>query len=206
MIKKLEYDFEQVGDQTKKALVAIHGWQGSRNSMKPLMRSMNLENIGWYFLEAPYQVEGLNNSFSWSYEISEGIWEENEPKDLLNNFFHTLFKKYSSEKVYVLGFSQGGLVCIDFVLFLNQTLGGIFPIAGFSRYPKKEKPRFHLSQKNTPILISHGRKDKQVPVRASKIIYNQLKKQGANVELFLYNGIHKIGVECLRKIKIIVQN
>ena len=39
-------------------------------------------------------------------------------------------------------------------------------------------------------------------MESSKIIYKELKKQGAtNIELLLYNGKHKIGLECLRKIK-----
>ena len=105
-----------------------------------------------------------------------------------------------------MGFSQGGLICIDFALFLNQPLGGVFPIAGFSRHPKVEVPRCHPCQKNTPIIIAHGKDDDQVPVRASKNIFRQLKDQGANVELLLYNGKHKIGLQCLQKIKEIIQN
>ena len=105
-----------------------------------------------------------------------------------------------------MGFSQGGLVCFDFVLFLTEPLGGIFPIAGFFRYPKSVIPRYHPSQKKTPILISHGDDDDQVPVEASKNAYHQLRDQGAKVELLLYKGKHKIGIECLRRIKKIIQS
>ena len=136
MLNKLKYDFELVGDFPNKILVAIHGWQGNCNSMKPLLRSLNMDNIGWYFLEAPYPVNGALDKFSWSYEIEEGIWEENEPRLLLTNFFDYLFNKYVSTDIFVMGFSQGGLICLDFILHLSQPLGGIFSIAGFSRYPK----------------------------------------------------------------------
>ena len=41
----------------------------------------------------------------------------------------------------------------------------------------------------------------------NNIELNQLlKKQGANVELHLYNGKHKIGVESIRKIREIIQS
>ena len=79
-------------------------------------------------------------------------------------------------------------------------------IAGFSRNPKKQIPRFHICQKNTPFLLAHGKNDEKVPVSASLHIYDQLIDQGANAELLLYNGKHKIGIECLRKIKKIIQN
>ena len=88
---------------------------------------------------------------------------------------------------------------------MNQSLGGVFPICGFLRQPKIDIERFHPCQKNTPILIGHGKDDDKVPVSASENIYQQLKGQGANVELLLYNGKHKIGIECLRKIRKIIQ-
>ena len=204
MITKLQYDFHQTGNSVDKVIVAIHGWQGNRNSMRPLIKSMKIQNSGWYLLEAPYAVnEG--DGWSWSYEISDGNWEIDEPKRLLNNFFSELFNKYTSKNVYVLGFSQGGLVCLDFVLFLDQPLGGVFPICGFLRQPKVEIDRFHPSQKNTPILIGHGKDDDKVPVKASKNAYRLLKKQKANVELHLYNGKHKIGMDYMKKVKEIIQ-
>jgi len=205
MTTKLQYDFHQTDNSVDKAIVAIHGWQGDRNSMRPLIKSMKIKNAGWYLLEAPYRVtEG--DGWSWSYEISDGNWEIDEPKRLLNNFFSALFKKYTSKNVYVLGFSQGGLVCLDFVLYLDQSLGGVFPICGFLRQPKVEIDRFHPSQKNTPILIGHGKDDDKVPVKASENAYRLLKKQEANVELFLYKGKHKIGMEYMKKVKKIIQS
>ena len=204
MTTQLQYDFHQTGNSVDKAIVAIHGWQGDRNSMRPLIKSMKIQNAGWYFLEAPYTVnEG--DGWSWSYEISDGNWEIDEPKRLLNNFFSELFKRYPSKNIYVLGFSQGGLVCFDFVLYLDQSLGGIFPICGFLRQPKVEIDRFHPSQKNTPILIGHGKDDDKVPVKASENAYRLLKKQKANVELFLYNGKHKIGMDYMKRMKEIIQ-
>ncbi len=204
MAEKLQYDFHQTGNSVDKVIVAIHGWQGNRNSMRPLIKSMKINNAGWYLLEAPYTVnEG--NGWSWSYEISDGNWEIDEPKLLLDNFFSELFNKYTSKNVYVLGFSQGGLVCLDFVLFLDQPLGGVFPIAGFLRQPKMDIERFHPCQKNTPILIGHGKDDDKVPVKASENAYRLLIKQEANVKLFLYNGKHKIGMDYMKKVKKIIQ-
>ena len=204
MVEKLQYDFHKTGDSLDKAIVFIHGWQGDRNSMKPLIKSMKIQNAGWYLLEAPYPVKE-GEGWSWSYEISDGNWEIDEPKRLLNNFFYELFNKYISKNVYVIGFSQGGLVCFDFVLNLDQPLGGVFPICGFLRQPKMDIARFHSCQKNTPILIGHGKYDDKVPVKASKNAYGLLNKQEANVELFLYNGKHKIGMDYMKKVREIIQ-
>ena len=202
---KLQYDLHEIGDASQKAIVAIHGWQGDCNSMYPLIKSTNIKNIGWYLLEAPFPVKN-GEGFSWSYEKSNGQWEIDEPRRLLNVFFGELFKIYGSRKIFVMGFSQGGLVCFDFVLFLHEPLGGVFPIAGFLRQPEYNGARFHSSQKNTPILIGHGTEDDRVPVESSQNAFKKLLAQGANVELLLYKGKHKIGVEFIRKLKDKIQS
>ena len=180
MEKKLLYDFQAGKIRSEKAIVAIHGWKGTRNSMRPLIKSLNINKLDWYLLEAPYAVDEPGGGYSWSYEKSEGVWEENEPRLLLQFFFNDLFTQYSSKNIYVMGFSQGGLVCLDFALFLDKALGGIFSIAGFLRHPKMEISRYHPCQKNSPILIAHGKDDDKVPVRASENAYRQLKDQGSS--------------------------
>jgi phospholipase/carboxylesterase len=204
MTNNLQYDFHRTGSSVQKVIVAIHGWGGNRYSMHPIMKMMNIHNAGWYLLEAPYRVKEENGR-SWSYQISDGVWEVDEPKHLLNSFFSEIFEKYPSENIYVLGFSQGAMVCLDFVLFLDQPLGSVFSICGFLRQPDKQGVRFHTCQTCTPILIGHGKDDDKVPMEASENAYRLLKDQGANVELLLYNGKHKIGMKYIRKMNEMIQ-
>ena len=60
MIKNLQYDFYQTGSSVEKVIVAIHGWQGDRKSMKPIMKNMKIPNVGWFFMQAPYPVNKGN--------------------------------------------------------------------------------------------------------------------------------------------------
>jgi len=203
--KLLQYDYIQVGDTIDKVIVAIHGWQGDKTSMNPIIRMLKIENTGYYLLEAPYTVD-QGEGRSWSYKKSNGMWEVKEPKKLLQNFFSFLFDKFSSENIYVVGFSQGAMVCLEFVLFLDYKLGGVFPICGFLRQPELNINRIHPIQKNTPILIGHGEEDDIVPAVSSQIAYDLLSEQGANVELVLYRGRHKISVDYMKKMKKIIEN
>ena len=194
---KLQYDLHEIGDATKKAIVAIHGWQGDRNSMFPLIKSMNIKNVSWYLLEAPFPVQN-GEGFSWSYEKPNGQWEINEPKRLLNDFFSELFNKYDSRKIFVMGFSQGAAVCYELILSFEYPLGGIFPIAGFVRdfIGNKDTTNLDVSPKqiDTKILIGHGKDDDVVPVESSEKTFSLLKAKCRNVELDIYNGKHKINV------------
>lgn len=193
------------GPAHSRAVVAIHGWKGNRYSMEYLMRSLNLPDTDWYFPEAPYLEAGNPDERSWSFEIYPGVWEIEEPQKLITDFFtEILYPQYGSNQVYVVGFSQGALVCFEIILQLTGTLGGIFPIAGFLRDADKNKARLHPDQKGTPIYIGHGLSDDVVPFSASKQAYDYLLEQNANVDLHLYNGGHKIGLSYLRRVKEII--
>ena len=200
MNNSLQFQSEVKG-KANKAIIALHGWQGNRNSFRFLAGLMKVDDVEWFFPEAPYVLDGNNETRSWSYEISPGIWEFNEPNRLLSDFFkNEVFTKYQSEDVFILGFSQGAIICYEFALHLETKLGGIFPIAGMFRKKDADKPRFHSKQKNTPVIIGHGTNDKVVDIDYSKKIFSILNKQGANVRLLEFNGGHKISLEYLKEI------
>ena len=110
-----------------------------------------------------------------------------------------------------MGFSQGAAVCYRIALSLHYTLGGIFPIGGFIRnYPGQKNDEIKINvdpaQKNTPILIGHGKDDDVVSADSSRLAYRLLKKQCDNVELHIYNGRHKISIDFLKKIRELIIN
>ena len=105
-----------------------------------------------------------------------------------------------------MGFSQGAAVCYEFILSLNYNLGGIFPIAGFMVNEPKNIDEINTVYKNIPILIGHGSSDDVVPLAASQKAYDFLSAFCLNIELYIYNGKHKIGLEYLKKVKTIVEN
>ena len=202
-MKKIEFETYVMGKSPKRAIVGIHGWKGNRFSFKQVAISLRIPNTEWFFPEAPYLVEGNENERSWSYEIEPGIWERTEPKILLDNFLSShVLTKYDSKNVFFVGFSQGGLMCYEYVLHTPHPWGGVFPIAGFITDPtNKEKLRFHPNQKKTPILIGHGIEDDVVKLESSQLAYSHLKRKGAQVELLTYTGNHKIGIKFLRRMK-----
>ena len=202
-MKNIEFETCVMGKSPKRAIVGIHGWKGNRFSFKQIATSLNIPNTEWFFPEAPYLIDGHENQRSWSYEIEPGIWERTEPKMLLDNFLSShVLTKYDSKNIYFVGFSQGGLMCYEYVLHTPHPWGGIFPIAGFITDPtNKDKIRFHPNQIKTPILIGHGIQDDIVKLESSQLAYSHLKRKGAQVELLTYSGNHKIGIKFLRKMK-----
>jgi len=176
----------------------FHGHGGNEGSLKPLLNVLSFKkNVSFYFLQAPYLIG--EKSYSWSYEIESGVWERDEPKKLLDNFFNKIiFKKYKYQNVFLLGFSQGAFICFEYGLNIDKKIGGIFPASGFTR----EIPEIHKSQIDTPVIIGHGVDDQVINISSSKNAYNyysQIKKMN-NVKLITYKGGHKIGLKYLKEI------
>ena len=206
MPKSIEYasDIKGVPD---KAILAFHGWQGNRCSFQFLSGLMRVNNVEWFFPEAPYILDNNPKTRSWSYEKSPGVWEIEEPNRLLTHFFNTeIFSKYSSEDIYIIGFSQGAIICFEFALHMDQKLGGIFPIAGMYRDKDLDKPRFHPNQKDTPIVIGHGNQDDVINIDYSKKMTGILDSQGANVRFIEFNGGHKISIQYIKEITKVINN
>tara|TARA_Y100001935_G_scaffold250205_1_gene249943 strand:+ start:2261 stop:2881 length:621 start_codon:yes stop_codon:yes gene_type:complete len=200
MHKSIKYSSIKIGNP-QKAIIAIHGFKGNSKSFYFLSDIMKINNIEWFFPEAPYVIDKNINTRSWSYEISDGNYDVTKTKEQFPIFLvEKVFSKYNPESVFFIGFSQGAVVCYEYALYLNYKIGGVFPIAGFFRDSKLKKPRFHPIQKDTPIIIGHGIKDDIVPIEQSRLIYKTLKNQNANVKLVEYNGRHKINLDYLKEI------
>ena len=202
-MKNLEFETYVDGNSPKRAIIGIHGWKGNRLSFKQIASSLRIPDVEWLFPEAPYLVENDESKRSWSYEIEPGVWERTEPKMLLDKFISThVLTRYDSKNVFFVGFSQGGLMCYEYVLHTPHPWGGVFPIAGFITEPSnKDKLRFHPNQKETPILIGHGTEDDVIKLESSQLAYSHLKRKGASVKLLTYTGHHKIGIKFLRRMK-----
>ena len=191
MKKNKELDFASIiNGKSNKAIIALHGWQGNKDSFLPLAKNSLFKDYDWFLLEGPYMVGNDPKRRTWSYEIEPNVFEYKEPKELIYNFFkNKIFNNYNSKDVYVIGFSLGALVCYEFICAMEEPLGGIFPISGFSR----EQINLNKNQKNTPIIIGHGLQDEVVIPEKSIEAYELLKKQNAkNVDIITYDEGHRI--------------
>jgi len=202
-MEQLDYLKINTHSSPDKAIVFIHGWKGNKDSFKTLPRILNIKKASWFFPQAPYELEN-NGSYSWSYQNKQGEWEENETKFLLKKFIkEKVLSLFNEKKIFFIGFSQGATVCYEFILSLNYTWGGVFPVAGFFR-DFKEGIRLSSMQTSTPILIGHGMTDDIVPIEASENSYKFLKDNNCNVSFMKYKGGHKISLDYLKRVNGII--
>ena len=49
-------------EQSKIAIIALHGWTGNALSMKPVSKNFNYPDTKWVFPQAPYHLNKANQS------------------------------------------------------------------------------------------------------------------------------------------------
>tara|TARA_Y100001970_G_C14233047_1_gene859916 strand:+ start:365 stop:1000 length:636 start_codon:yes stop_codon:yes gene_type:complete len=200
--KKIDFNIIGDKDSAKLCLIFIHGWKGNKSSFKRIAQSFDIKDSVWVLPQAPYLIEEGQDGYSWTYEISPGKYEREEPIQMLLDFFETtIFSEFNSKDVYLFGFSQGGLVCYEMIRILEKTLGGVFPIGGFMAGTKKKIKRVNSAQLQTPIIIGHGDSDEVILKKESEIAYKLLSKESNYVDIDIYKGGHKIGLGYIKKIK-----
>lgn len=202
-IKKIDFDFI-TSKNSDKVIIGLHGWQGNKDSFKPLVKNSLFEKYNWLLVQGPYIVNNNPLTRTWSYEVEPNKWAYKEPKKLIEDFFNNIvFEKFESKNVYVIGFSLGALVCYEYICSIDKPLGGIFPIAGFTR---SNNINLNQNQIKTQIVIGHGTNDSVVPIKRSEEAFLNLKNQKANVEFVKYDAMHNIPISMLTKISQKIEN
>ena len=57
MEKGLDFNSFKNTDNPKKAIIALHGWSGNKNSFMPFAKNSKLSNVEWFLPEAPYIID-----------------------------------------------------------------------------------------------------------------------------------------------------
>ena len=179
-------------DTPDKAIIAIHGWKGDEYVFEQVAKLINLENSEWFFPRAPYKADSGNGN-SWFGGNDEAGWEFDKTFDGMNNLINKIQKKgYSPSKIFLIGFSQGACLAIDFALRLQFSIGGIVAIAGFIKFKERFLSEASNESDDTPILLMHGKQDDIIPIKAGETAYNILLEKGNPIHFERYNAKHKI--------------
>ena len=179
-------------DTPDKAIIALHGWKGDEYVFEQVAKLIKLENSEWFFPRAPYKADSGEGN-SWFGGNDETGWKFDKTFDGMNNLIKKILKSgYSPSKIFLVGFSQGACLAIDFALRLPFSIGGIVAIAGFIKFKERFLEEASKESGDTPILLMHGNQDDIIPIKAGKTAYNILHERGYPIYFESYNAKHKI--------------
>tara|TARA_Y100000768_G_C23877513_1_gene633529 strand:- start:288 stop:893 length:606 start_codon:yes stop_codon:yes gene_type:complete len=184
----------------KRAIIAIHGWNGNVNSLKSLSKQWRFAETTWIFIEGPCGVKP--KGFSWFKGNDEDGWEYEESFDILNHTIQSLIEDgYQHKHIYILGFSQGACLAMEFMIRQKFSIGGVIPISGFIKNKSYFKESKNILSKDTQILLLHGQKDNIINVKESKIAFKLFVDLGFKTDIHIFKGGHKIPLKAKKLIQ-----
>lgn len=203
--KQIEYGGKDL-EKAKKVLIMLHGRGASAQDIMGLAPHLEIKDFA---LIAP---QATNHTwYPYSFLAPP---QENEPwltsalkiiKEILDDL---KVKGFSSEDIYLLGFSQGACLCLEFAARNAQKFGGIAAFTGGLIGDKVYTENYSGDFQNTPIFIGTGDPDAHVPVNRVNDSAEILRKMNAEVYVDIYpNRPHTISQEEIDKArKLIFKN
>ncbi len=179
---------------SKKAIILIHGRGASAESILSLTSYLDLADFSVFAPQAaqrtwyPYgfmasdegNLSALNSSLR---QVS-----------LLVQFLNENGK--APEQIYVMGFSQGACLSLEFTARNAQKFGGVIAFTGGLIGENLEEEKYKGDFQGTPILLSGSAHDMHVPAQRIHDSAQLLQKMGAEVSLSLFEDeLHTIRPE-----------
>ena len=181
-------------ESPEKVLIALHGWTGNISSMEPVANAWGIDDVKWVLVQAPYIA--TDGGFTW-FDGNEDIgWKYQDSFDILSKLISELNDQgFPNHAIYILGFSQGACLSMEFMIRQTFSLGGIIPIAGFIRYKERFKQDVLNESRNTRVLLLHGDKDEVILPEQSQMSFELFKGEGFETQLHILAARHKVPLQ-----------
>ncbi|MBC6367054.1 alpha/beta hydrolase [Algoriphagus sp. AK58] len=171
--------------QAKKAVIMIHGRGGTADSILSLSSYLNLTD---YAILAP-QANG-NTWYPFGFMASdEGNFVALESSlAFVKELFDRIVESgISAENIFLVGFSQGACLSLEFTARNAQKLGGVAAFTGGLIGEKLQPEKYQGDFKSTPIFIGSSDRDFHVPASRINASADLLQKMGAEVSVKLFD-------------------
>ena len=170
----------------EKAIVMLHGRGADARDILGLAPRLNLND---YALLAP---QATNNVwYPYSFLANP---EENEPwlssaLDLLKEVVNEISEQgIAKENIYLLGFSQGACLALEFTARNASRYGGVAAFTGGLIGDRINRDNYSGDFNGMPIFIGTGNPDPHVPLHRVNESVRVLKELHADVHLQVYDG------------------
>jgi phospholipase/carboxylesterase len=174
--------------QAKGAVIFVHGRGDAGDGMQEL--ASHLVQHTDFALAFPKATNA-----TWYPASFLQPWTVNQPwldsaLDLLSSLVtHLNEQGIPNERIYLLGFSQGACLSLDFAARHATKFGGIMALSGGLIGPYIEKTNYSGNFEGTPILLGCSDIDFHIPVERVHESARMLVELGAQVDMRIYPGM-----------------
>ena len=180
--------------ESKKAILLLHGRGASAESILSLASYLDLDEFSIF---APQAAQRTWYPCGFMASDQGNLSALNSSLQQVSLLFQFLVEEgIAPEQIYLLGFSQGACLSLEFAARNAQKLGGVVAFTGGLIGEKLEEKKYSGDFQGTPILLSSSAHDMHVPAQRIHDSAQQLQKMGAEVSLkFFEDDLHTIRPE-----------
>ena len=171
-------------NKASKALMMIHGRGASARDILSLQNEFPLDE---FYIVAPQAGSGSWYPFSFMTPIHQNEPWLSDALDLLSSIVEDINKAgILSERIYLLGFSQGACLTLEFATRHAQKWGGIIAFTGGLIGERIYNENYKGDFQGTKVFIGNSDRDPHVPLTRTEESSRVMKNMGANVTLKIY--------------------
>lgn len=180
--------------ESKKALILLHGRGASAESILSLTSYLDLADFSVF---APQAAQRTWYPYGFMASDQGNLSALNSSLQQVSLLFQFLIENGKApEQIYVMGFSQGACLSLEFTARNAQKFGGVVAFTGGLIGEKLEEKKYKGDFQGTPILLSSSAHDMHVPAQRIHDSAQLLQKMGAEVSLSLFEDeLHTIRPE-----------
>ena len=172
-------------NQAQKAIIMIHGRGATAESILALVPYLNLSQFA---IVAP-QAKG-NTWYPFGFlSPSEGnlVAVESSLMEIEKIYKEINEAGIASNQIFLIGFSQGACLCLEFAARKAQRFGGVVAFTGGLIGDQIQPEKYSGDFLGTPVFIGGSDRDFHVPASRIKESAELLKTMGAEVTVALFD-------------------
>ncbi len=194
MLKTSLFNYQYVPAKIKlpeeKLVLVFHGLGDSLNGFLWLPSELNLDELSYFFVNAPDSYFGGYSWYDFMDDSGPGIIRS---RPLIFHLIDELCAQgVKTENLFLFGFSQGSLMAMDVGLRLEHKLAGVCGVSGYVYFMEDYPAKLSPQAKEQNFLTTHGVQDPVVPFSVSKQQYGMLKDMGLTLTFITYQKDHTI--------------
>lgn len=169
-------------------MIVLHGRGDSLKPFRFFNEELKVKNINYLLLNANRKYL---DGFSWYGEppFQERGVVRNRQR-LLRLLEELRLKGWRSERIFLLGFSQGGLVCSDLALNYEAPFAGVISVSSYFHFFSNWRRKLSAVSRKTPWLFIHGANDDVLSYKETFFGYQKIREAGIQAEWHLLMKEH----------------
>ncbi|GAB0498499.1 hypothetical protein MMPV_009909 [Pyropia vietnamensis] len=180
------------------SVIIVHGTGGSGDNWSYLALALSflrLNAVRWVLPTAAERPTGVSGALRPSWFDVFGV-DESSPEDEPNILAGSdrirglvaaeVARGMPAERVFVMGFSQGGAVALTHALRSPVRVGGTVVLSGWLPLRRRYPAAVEMTNSASPILMLHGELDDRVPFAYAEKSARLIDSYGVNVTFLAY--------------------